>query len=113
MSMFTRGGGKDKEPVKEKAQEVFGTKPFTYAEGHKFVSGYTRQIQTDLLNSMDLKIVPTPKGYIYNSLLSGPISFYGTSPKLYVFIQKNGTDDDKVVEKIDDVVINKGISSQE
>jgi hypothetical protein len=86
MSKSTRGGGKDNEPVIIEAKKLFGTGLFTFAEAKVLVSGYTRKIQTHLLNSTDLKTVPTPSGYAHMSLISGVVTIYGTSPKLYQFI---------------------------
>jgi hypothetical protein len=99
----TSGGGKYKEPIIITAKEVFGTKKFTYAEAKKFVIGYTRQIQADLVNSGDLKKVIMTTGDVHHSLLSGDIKSYSKSFRLYQFRHedrtKNGWTHDEDIEK--------------
>jgi hypothetical protein len=89
----TSGGGQYKEPVIEEARRVFGTNSFTYAEVHHFVSGYNRPIHADLINSGDVKRVPTPRGYIHHSLVSGDVRFYTTSLGLYKFKREDPAND--------------------
>jgi hypothetical protein len=86
MSKATRGGGKDNELVIIEANRVFETKLFTFAEAHTFVSGWDRPLQTNLLNSGELKTVKVPSGYVHNSRLSGAYTIYASYPKLYAFI---------------------------
>jgi hypothetical protein len=87
---ITSGGGNYKVPVIDEAKKVFGKNPLTLAEARTFVSGYTIQIQNDLIASGDLIRVPTTSGYVHNSLVSGLITFYSSSPGLYKFKYENG-----------------------
>jgi len=81
----TSGGGSYKKLVIIEAKNTFRTDPFTCAEARTLVSGYTIQIQNDLVNSGDLKKVTTTSGYVHHSLVSGDIRFYSSSPGLYQF----------------------------
>jgi len=90
----TSGGGQYKEPVIVEARKVFGAVIFTFADACHLVSGYCRQIQSDLVNSGELIIVKTKPGGIYHSWVSGDIRVYSSSPIFYKFKHENQSDDD-------------------
>jgi len=90
----TSGGGQYKDPVIVEAKRVFGITLFTFADACHLVSGYCRQIQSDLVNSGELNKVKTKPGEIYHSWISGDIRVYSSSPTFYKFKHENRSDED-------------------